>query len=373
MPETRGHVPMPAFLAHYSARENAVAGQNCSEIERNIKGSDHHTEVGSFLGTASWFDNPNNGALTDFQIGGPWDGIYDGVIMRFIEANMPVAPYANGPVGKVRPPFGAVKTFLDKYGYGPTGERINSDLRSIELSDAGSPNRDREMRGRQIESLVFATAYIHSEEAGQSWQEFANQCQHYESGTDHVDCPGAWLKANREEVTARIVAVMKAYQTNTKLARPLLITYPPNWTGGVIPQPGEGIVPNVPTYAEPVMYPWLGPEIAADGRRHKVGRTWILPLTMTFEAVKATPRYQVGSKNSALVGPPITKGTRFRANYVFRSEDGVSFVLTQHGTRVRAAALEPRIAITKTNRISVRYLGDPEPEVISDNVEATAP
>src|SRR4051794_15353825 len=115
MSTQRGHVPQPAFMEHYQARINAVDGLNCTEMARPIVGTAWHTEVGTFLGTAGWFDDPHNGALTDFQIGGSTDGKFDGVIMRFIEANQGVAPYANGPVGKVRLPFDDSLVFLNKF------------------------------------------------------------------------------------------------------------------------------------------------------------------------------------------------------------------------------------------------------------------
>jgi hypothetical protein len=237
---SRGHVPEPPMQAHYQARINAVDKKNCTDgINRlPIVGTDSHTEVGRYLGTAQWFDNPNNGALADFQIGGPWDGQYDGVIMRFIEPDMPVAPYANGTIGKARPPFGDGLRFVQTFGY---GEAINARLRSIERSDNGQPNRmDYDLHGRQTESWCFLVAYVHSEEAGQSWEEFDWFLYHSESGTDHVDCPGAWAWANVDAIRVRVVEIMKAYQTDTPLSRPLLITYPPGWAGGTIHQPGHG-------------------------------------------------------------------------------------------------------------------------------------
>lgn len=237
-----GHVPEPPYMAAFAARVNAIDGINCTEMVRIIRGTDWHTEVGSFAGTWGYFEDPWNRALTDYQIGGPWDGQYDGVIMKFIESDEMVAPYANGPVGKVRPPFDDVEDYLSTYGYGPFNEGINANLRSIELSDGGMPNRDRQLTGRQIESLAFQTAYIHAEQVGQDWSVLRYQCLHYQSGTDHIDCPGDWLKANKQIVRARAKDIMRAYQTNAPLSRPLLITYPPGWSGGEIAQPRGGVV-----------------------------------------------------------------------------------------------------------------------------------
>lgn len=244
----RGTVPKPAYMEHYSARINAVAGMNCTEMAREIEGTAWHTEVGWFIATANFFDNPSNGALTDFQIGCEDDGQYNGVIMRFIEADQGVSPYANGRVGEVRPPFDEGAAFIAKWAQGNL-EQVNARARSIELADAGNPDRDRVLTGPQIESLAFLTAYVHSEEAGQSWDAFAWNFLHYQTGTSHTGCPGQWLKKNKALVRARAADIMKAYQTNTKLARPLLITYPPGWTGSVIAQPGTtGGTPTVPTY-----------------------------------------------------------------------------------------------------------------------------
>jgi hypothetical protein len=131
-------------------------------------------------------------------------------------------------------------------------------------------------------------------------------------------------------------------------------------------QPKPPKPPKTPTFPEPVTYPWLTQE---DGTVHEVGGTRVLPLTLTYTATRATPRYQKGSKTSAKVGKNIPKGMRFRAHRVFRSAEGVTFVLTPHGTRVLASALLPRVGVTASGRISVRHEGTGAPEVISDHVE----
>ncbi|MFL5758568.1 MAG: hypothetical protein ACJ789_02450 [Thermomicrobiales bacterium] len=339
MTTQRGHVPQPPCMEHYQARINAIAGLNCTEMARPIAGTAWHTEVGTFLGTAGWFDDPHNRALTDFQIGGPTDGHYDGVIMRFIEADQGVAPYANGPVGKVRPPFDDALLFLNVFGY---GEAINARLRSIELADGGMPNRDRELSGRQIESLAFLTAYVHSEEAGQGWEEFAHNILHYQTGTDHVDCPGAWVKTHKVQVRARVVEIMHAYQTGVALARPLLITYPPSYAGPQIAQPGEG-APQ-PLYAKPLIYPWLTDEAELDkGIDRKIGSTTAFALRRAWTAMKETPRYR-DSSSKAQIGPPIAKGTTFTGEFVYKS-NGEWWVLTAYGTRVRMSDLSPNFEL----------------------------
>jgi hypothetical protein len=341
MAKQRGHVPQPICIEHFQARINAVAGLNCTEMARAIVGTAWHTEVGTFLGTAGWFDDPYNGALTDFQIGGTTDGKNDGVIMRFIEGDQGVAPFANGPVGKVRPPFDDALVFLNTFS---GGEAINARLRSIELSDGGMPNRDRELAGRQIESLAFLTAYIHSEEAGQSWEEFAHNILHYQTGTDHVDCPGAWLKANKAHVRARVVQIMRAYQLGEALERPILFTYPPGYTGPEIPQPGHGATKAVeqaptPIFAEPITYPWLtDPEELAKGIDRKIGKTKVFALRRTWTAKKSTPRFRDADAQH-VIGPPIAAGTSFVGEFVYRS-NGEWWVLTTYGTRVRMSDLD---------------------------------
>jgi len=125
--------------------------------------------------------------------------------------------------------------------------------------------------------------------------------------------------------------------------------------------------PKTPAFPAPVTYPWLDRE---DGAVHEVGGTRILPLTLTYTATRSTPRYQLGTKKGAKVGPNIPKGMTFRAHRVFRSKDNVTFVLTPHGTRVAASALMPRVGVTASGRISVRHDGTGAREVISDHVEA---
>ena len=125
----------------------------------------------------------------------------------------------------------------------------------MELSDGGQPNRDRSQEVAQMESLCYLTAYILAEEKGISYAEYRSGdiFLHYQTGTDHVDCPGIYVKTNKIALFGRTLDIMKAYQTDTPLDAPILITYPPGWTGGVIPQPGEG-KPSVPSQQYPVGY-----------------------------------------------------------------------------------------------------------------------
>jgi hypothetical protein len=82
-----------------------------------------------------------------------------------------------------------------------------------------------------------------------------------------------------------------------------------------------------------------------------------------YVAIEETPRNQHAGPDSPAIGPPIEQGTQFRADYVFRSRD-ISWILTPYGTRVRAAALLPKIQITTDGTISVRRTPDARPDVV---------
>jgi hypothetical protein len=205
-----------------------------------IVGTCHHTMVGFLRGTDSFFHDPTIDALTDYGIGGPWDGDdFDGVIFEWIDPASQIVPHANGVVGELQAPFGDGQPFLDTFGLGG----VNRRLRSIETSDGsdgfdGLWNRDK--GGREIESLCFLTAWIHAEQAGQTADSFEWNMHHREFGVAHDFCPGAWIINHVNEIQARTKAIMRAYREGTPLDRPLLVTYPPDYDGPMILQPGEG-------------------------------------------------------------------------------------------------------------------------------------
>lgn len=341
-----GHVPKPpCYERRYPAdqhgggimaRVNAVSGQNCLEMERDIKGTAHHTEVGWFSGTSMFFLDPDNGALTDYQIGGEWDGPTDGVIERFIEPDQGVAPFANGRVGEVRAPFGDAAIFIQKWCRSDINQ-INARARSIELSDGRQPDRSRLLTGRQIESLAFLTAWIHSEEVGQSHDEFDDNFQHYETGTSHTGCPGQWLKENKADVLTRASDIMRGYQLNEKI-RPILFTYPQGYTGKAITQPGYAAAES--PYAKPIIPSWLrDPVELAKGVDRTLNGVKVYAAHRSWKTLKSTPRWRDSAK-TAIVGPPIPGGRSFVAEFVYLANKEW-WVLTAHGTRVQMVDLSP--------------------------------
>ena len=232
-----GHVPKPPVVQSWVNKE-AGTGPNGPRAGQ-IVGSCHHTMVGFLQGTDQWFHNPGAAALTDYGVGGPWDGELDGVIYEWIDPESQIVPWANGSVGTAKPPFGDAPAFLNAFGV----EAVNRRLRSIETSDGSNGQDgqwDRDKGGREIESLCFLTAWIHAEQAGQTADTFAWNMQHREFGVDHQQCPGAWIINHVDEIQARTKAIMRAYQEGAPLDPPLLVTYPPGWTGGQIPPPETG-------------------------------------------------------------------------------------------------------------------------------------
>ena len=192
--------------------------------------------VGTLLGTDDWFHNSPQSGLTDYGIGGPWDGDNDGVIIEWISPASQIVPWANGTVGTAVAPYGDAPAFLSQVA-GSDVNAVNRRLRSIETSDNG--NADISKGGREIESLCFLTAWIHAEQAGQTADTFRWNMHHREFGVDHQQCPGAWIINHVDEIQNRTKAIMRAYQENTPLDPPLKVTYPHDWTGGLIPQPGQ--------------------------------------------------------------------------------------------------------------------------------------
>jgi hypothetical protein len=191
---------------------------------------------GTLRGTNDWFHNSPLSGLTDYGIGGVWDDVLDGVIYRWIAPDSQVVPHANGRVGTAMAPYGDAPAFLSQVA-GADVNAVNRRLRSIETSDKG--NADISKGGREIESLCFLTAWIHAEEAGQTADTFKWNMHHREFGVDHQQCPGAWIINHVNEIQDRTKAIMRAYQEETPLNPPLMVTYPPNWTGGLVPQPGQ--------------------------------------------------------------------------------------------------------------------------------------
>jgi hypothetical protein len=202
----------------------------------HIVGTCHHTMEGTLRGTDNFFHDPNIGALTDYGIGGIWDDVLDGVIYEWIAPESEIVPHANGRVGEATAPHGDGPAFIAQFAT-PEINAVNRRLRSIETSDGGNSSVSK--GGREIESLCFLTAWIHAEQAGQTADTFAWNMHHREFGVAHQQCPGAWIIHNVVAIQDRTKAIMRAYQEEIPLDPPLRISYPPGWTGGFIPQPGQ--------------------------------------------------------------------------------------------------------------------------------------
>jgi hypothetical protein len=247
-PVTTGHVPKPPMIVrHVTGTVNVNRYPDDPSRPGSIVGSCFHTSQGTYQGNDSVFHDPNWGGLTDYQVGGPGDGAFDGVIEEFIDPNSGIVPFANGEWNASRA-FGDGPRFVQRFGV----YDINQRLRSIEHPDRGDPLTP--LTPKQFESSAFLTAWIHAEQAGQTAETFDWQMAHAEFGASHQQCPGPRYFDRVDEYQARVRAIMHAYQTNTRLDSPLVITYPPGWTGGVIPQPGEG-TDTTTTTAPPVNYP----------------------------------------------------------------------------------------------------------------------
>lgn len=337
----RGHVPRPPMIEDTNAGRNKRVGSGREPDQPragHIVGTCHHTSEGYFSGNKSVFDDPTYGALTDFQVGGPWDGSdVDGVVMQFIADGDPIVPWANGTVGTNRPPYGDAPAFLAQFGQ----SKVNVVLRSIETTDGEQP--DRAKGGRQIESLCYLTAWIHAEQAGQTPDTFAWNMHHREFGVDHQACPGAWIINNVDAIQARTKAIMHAYQTNTPLDPPLLVTYPKGWAGDEIAQPGAGTPTGTTTpapspYADPIKPPaWDGSDKTANGVTYVAVRRQVT-------AVKDAHRLQTFDVKGPRVGPDIPKGTDFEVIYKVSTAKG-GFFVTSYGTVVSAGNITPLVTI----------------------------
>jgi hypothetical protein len=191
---------------------------------------------GTLRGTDSFFHDPNVGSLTDYGIGGIWDDVLDGVIYEWIAPDSQIVPHANGRVAEATAPHGDGPAFIAQFAT-PDINAVNRRLRSIETSDGGDSSRSK--GGLEIESLCFLTAWIHAEQAGLTADTFNWNLHHREFGVAHQQCAGAWIIHNVVAIQNRTRAIMRAYQEEIPLDSPLRITYPPNWTGGLILQPGQ--------------------------------------------------------------------------------------------------------------------------------------
>jgi N-acetylmuramoyl-L-alanine amidase len=127
--------------------------------------------------------------------------------------------------------------------------------------------------------------------------------------------------------------------------------------------------PVAPQYARPVKYFWLEKDEAAKGLDREINDVPVHYLPLVYTAVQETPRRQATGTNRKIIGPPIKVGETFRADYVYRS-GRETFVLTPHGTRVKAAHLLPKVQISSNQNISIRRTADAK-GVLADHAHKT--
>jgi hypothetical protein len=162
-----GRVPVPESL---ELHDIVTAGPNRAFDRlgsRRDLGTCTHRMVGSLRGTHGYFQGEaRDRALTDFGIGGPWDGELDGAIYQWVPKGAEIAPWANGPANDLD---GDGIAFVQALGIAP----VNRDLRSIELSDGGDINRPygAQATPKQFAAHVALVARIF-DQAEVPWDQF---------------------------------------------------------------------------------------------------------------------------------------------------------------------------------------------------------
>lgn len=181
---------------------------------REIEGAVQHGAVGTYLGTIGYFKgDARNRALTDYIVGGPWDGENDGKIAEFIPEDSRASPWANGPANGLE---GDGVAYLRVRGV----NAVNRNLRSIERSDGGNVNApfSPTETPKQWRSIVNLTAWIF-DDAQVPWDSYplnpkfgiVTYLHHFEIGTK--ECPFYWVRANVDAFHDDVRGVMKVGQT----------------------------------------------------------------------------------------------------------------------------------------------------------------
>jgi N-acetylmuramoyl-L-alanine amidase CwlA len=118
---------------------------------------------------------------------------------------------------------------------------------------------------------------------------------------------------------------------------------------GVIIAKGGG---NTTSYAPPITYPWLAGNVPVAVQT--INKTKVYPIGNLYTVKQPTPRKQATGNNKQETGPPLKQGETFSARYAYRS-GGKTYILTDYGTRVAASDLTPKVQITTSGTVSVRY------------------
>lgn len=206
-----GRVPEPAIVDRNAIAVNTAFDRSG---ERLNVGTCTHRMVGSLAGTDGYFKGEaRTRALTDYGIGGPWDGGNDGAIWRWVPESAAIAPWANGPANDLD---GDGIAYVQRFGI--TG--VNRDLKSIEISDGGQHLRPfgPDDTPKQFEAHAQLVAWIFDQQEV-PWDSFPihpryglnTYLEHWEFGPK--ECPFEPVRSKTLESQARIRAILKQHQT----------------------------------------------------------------------------------------------------------------------------------------------------------------
>lgn len=209
-----GRVPIPAELELHDIVSN---GPNTAfdylGVRRNL-GTCTHRMVGSLLGTHGYFQGEAAGkSLTDFGIGGTWDGDLNGTAYQWVPKGIEIAPWANGPATDLE---GDGVAFVQALGI----NAVNRDIRAIELSDGGNylDPWGPEAQAKQWATYIALMAYLF-DQAEVPWDsypvnpavEVVTDLEHWEIGPK--ECPFGPVRQLVNQRQAAIRAVLKMHQT----------------------------------------------------------------------------------------------------------------------------------------------------------------
>jgi hypothetical protein len=211
-----GRVPMPERLELHDIVSDGPNSAFDRLGPRRHLGTCTHRMVGSLLGTHGYFQGEaKRQSLTDFGIGGPWDGALDGTIYQWVPRGLDIAPWANGPANDLE---GDGIAFVQELGI----DAVNRDIRAIELSDGGDINNHYgpAETARQFLAHVELVAYLF-DQAETPWDQFpynpnvglVTYLEHWEIGPKA--CPFAPVRAKTTISQNAVRAVLKLHQTGT--------------------------------------------------------------------------------------------------------------------------------------------------------------
>lgn len=209
-----GRVPLPEDLELHDIVSN---GPNTAfdwlGVRRDL-GTCTHRMIGTLAGTNGYFQGEAAGrSLTDFGIGGTWDGSLDGRIYQWVPKGLDIAPWASGPANDLD---GDGIAFIQALGI----NAVNRDLRAIELSDGGNKNNPwgPEEQARQWNAYIALMAYIFDQDEV-PWDSYPlnpavgviTDMEHWEFGPKECPFPPVRQMVNQRQAAIR--AILKMHQT----------------------------------------------------------------------------------------------------------------------------------------------------------------